>query len=401
MRTRVPPFVLLALAIACQNGGSRADDNAICPGTSGDSADGVGDGEPEDEGPSGDDDPSTTGDGSGAPEDDDGGDETGGDETGGPPDDPPVCPPPEQQELCAGDCVLDVQPPLSSISGALSWGGEEIIDLSTNREWHLAFHERASEEIFTVYFDGGTSYAGAVHPGTYDVYVGLDISTVNGAPVVQNFISGDHRLATDLDVSGETVLDVEPPMVTVSGQLSWGGEEIIDLSTLREWHLAFHDTESDEVLVLRIDGGTSYSARMFPGVYDVYVGLDISTVNGVPIVQNFISGDHLLREDFDLSGDTVLDVTPPMVDISGLLSWGDGQILDLSSSGEWHLTFHDRSRDERLTLRLQGGPSYTGRMFPGVWDVYVGLDISTVNGVPVVDNYIAGDKLLVPCAVLQ
>ncbi|MFH1809466.1 MAG: hypothetical protein ABIJ09_12025, partial [Pseudomonadota bacterium] len=166
--------------------------------------------------------------------------------------------------------TLDVNPSLVQVVGSVHWDGRSIEDVHgpSYAEWRLSFVEVNSGSTYTREFDGGsTTYSMKIYPGTYDVDFSFPYSGV-----FEDQVSGAVRVASHEAVNTPTTLDVNPTLVTLSGQVHWDGSSIEDVHgpSYAEWRLSFVEVDSGYTYTREFDGGsTTYSMKIYPGTYDV------------------------------------------------------------------------------------------------------------------------------------
>ncbi len=292
---------------------------------------------------------------------------------------------------CQAPVGLDINPQVVSLSGGALWGGEMIPDTygSDYSEWELTFEDVATKVRYRTAFHGGVdSYATKIYPGTYDIYFNF----VYGE-VVSGQVNGQTKIGSSIQIQASRSFDVNPQVATLSGSVLWGGAMIPDTygQDYKEWVLSFEEVQTHLRYTASFDGGSgSYSCNLYPGKYDVFFDFAYGEV-----VVGQVSGEVQIVSAKEIQAQTTLDIHPQTRAIGGKISWDGQTIPDTYGADydEWRLRFENM--DTRLNYYARfdgGGPSYTTKIYPGVYDVY--FDFVYGDTVP---DQVSGDTRVAQC----
>ncbi|HEY8924822.1 MAG TPA: hypothetical protein VIU64_10615, partial [Polyangia bacterium] len=202
------------------------------------------------------------------------------------------------------------------------------------------------------------AYAVRAIPGTYD----LVYSAVSAqASVPFNTLN---ILSTKVTVANgaSSVVDIDVPMVTVSGTVTVGGRAAATSAGLGSVVLR-RDPQGDEVPLLVGQGGT-LTARAIPGTYDVYYRAATAPAADAPRNRNLVVKTGVTLA---MSGTTSLDLDIPSVPVGGRIAIGG--VAGDKSQDAGILVLRNASGDQVELGPIATG-SYSVRAAPGTYDVY-------------------------------
>ena len=166
-------------------------------------------------------------------------------------------------DACTSACVWPIASSLVRMSGRVRWNGQRIPDVYDGPDWRLQFVNLTTGLDTEYRFGGGRdTYSIQIMPGIYDVYFDfLDAPAVEGAPV------GWSRVASAVVVQCDTVFDVEPKAVTISGNALVDDKAVLPRRPSVDRHTGRELSASFQSPVLP----GKYSVKMYPGRYDIYL----------------------------------------------------------------------------------------------------------------------------------
>ncbi|MDD9934265.1 MAG: hypothetical protein OXT09_11720 [Myxococcales bacterium] len=219
------------------------------------------------------------------------------------------------------DGVLDLDLAAVSISGAVTLAGLPLPDEPSGRgQIRFVAIGAGGELTIELGTSGAGSYAARVPSGTYDVqYIAVPGSC--GGPTPSAMPCGTATLMRAVELREDGVLDVDVPVVQLSGSVTLNGATYPDQATERG-QLAFQAVEDDGGLLalpLGSAGPTDYAIRLVPGTYDVsFVGNPAACHEDTPPAAPCNSGTLLAGAEVRMDG--VLDLDVPAVRVSGAVT---------------------------------------------------------------------------------
>ncbi len=206
-----------------------------------------------------------------------------------------------------------------------------------------------------------SSYSAAVLPKTYDLVYRFTALSLPTTPVGARHTSRVVRHDVKIDASG--TLDANLETVTVSGAITLDGQaSSAKGGTL--WLVS--TTSSDEVLLHRLDGTSSYSAWVAPGTYDVYYR---ATPNVAPGGGPLGNSNARLLSAVSIQADRTLDVDLPSITLSGWLTVNGVRL----ATGTGSVILRRAGGDSVVLGAAGSGSRYSTRLVPGSYEVYFGL----------------------------
>ncbi|MCC7071140.1 MAG: hypothetical protein IT383_07450 [Deltaproteobacteria bacterium] len=302
----------------------------------------------------------------------------------------PVCT--DEVTACdASGCVVDVVPDLVTVSGALRYDGQVISDVQLEDYYPEAYVRFVNKDTSSSYLyaqtSGATSYTLKIPRGRYDVSLDLEYGES-----VTNYLGDPIRVASDLDVTADLTVNVEPTLVTVSGALHYDGQAITDVQLEDYYPEAYvrfvnRDTRSS-YLYSQTSGATTYTLKIPRGRYDVSLDLEYGES-----VDDYLGDPIRVASNLDVQGATTVNVEPTLVTVSGSLHY-DGQVISdvqlEASYPEAYVRFSNKeTASQYLYAQTAGATSYSLKIPRGAYDVALDLEYGES-----VDDYL-GDPIRV------
>ncbi|MFO0630810.1 MAG: hypothetical protein U0325_35000 [Polyangiales bacterium] len=353
--------------------------------------------------------------------------------------------------ITAGAQTLDIDVPVTTLTGRLTQGGSTWPMTSTNSGaaasaaagfYLRAQDTRALHQIASIRYGntspysraaGSDAYATIVLPGTYDLVYqrgegsGEVSARFNGDPV----INGYRVLRTVTITPGMQTLDVDVPVTTLTGRLTLGGatwpmtstNSGINASAAAGFYLRAQDTQALHQIASirygntspfsRAAGSDAYATTVLPGTYDLVYrrgesGGEVSArFNNDPV----INGYRVLRTVTITPGAQVLNVDLPVVNLSGRLTlagstWpmtSPNSGINASAAARFFLRAPDTFALHQIAAirygntlpfsRAAGSDAYATTVLPGAYELVYqrgesGEEVAAqFNGDPVVNGY--------------
>ena len=277
-----------------------------------------------------------------------------------------------------GDTTKNLKPATYSLSGSILFNGETIPDTYNGyQEWSLQLRDTSTGLIYSYNFEDRDSYELLAYPGTYDVYFKLNYSgVIEGAPTDWT------RLVAGLNVTGNTIEDLYPETVTLSGDVTFNGATIPDTyNGYQEWSLNLVESNTGLSYGYAMEGGARpYEVQVYPGTYDVYFRLNYSgVVDGAP------TDSTRLITALAVTADKTRNLSPETHTLSGSIRF-NGQTIPDTYNGyqEWNLRLVETGSGLSYGYGQEGGSSnYSILVYPGDYDIYFNLNYSgVIEGAP-------------------
>jgi hypothetical protein len=271
-----------------------------------------------------------------------------------------------------GDGVLDVDIPAIAISGAVTLAGSPLPAESANRgAISFAGADGGAPATYPLGTSGAISYRLTLLPGTYDVrFAGNAASCASStAPAMP---CNDGRLRAGLAIASPGVLDLDIPVVHVSGAVTLAGAAMPTESAARG-ALTFAGAAGETVgpattASFGSSGAVSYALSLFPGRYDVgfaaNAGLCAVSTAVVPCVGGAV------KTAVNLGADGALDVDLRAATITGAVTVA-GAAMPAASADRGRLLFTNAGGGSGSppSFGSSGGASYRMRILAGTYDV--------------------------------
>jgi uncharacterized Zn-binding protein involved in type VI secretion len=272
-----------------------------------------------------------------------------------------------------GSSSLNIDVPIATVTGSLTVDG--AADPSASLYAAVFLRNATTGDGVDLGYTGQGTYTAHLIPGTYDVYYLAD----TGSSILPNS-SGRIRIGVVIP-SGTSSLDVDVPVATVTGSLTVNGVAVPPTSndgriTLRN---VTTDWDSDHRTV-GYTGQTTYTARLIPGVYDVYYALADRSSSTLPISSGRMRTGVVIP-----SGTSSLDIDIPVATVTGSLTVNGAAVPSTSDVGRITLR---NATGHPATIGYTTQSTYTARLIPGTYDVHYALETAATGGAAAVPlNY--------------
>lgn len=177
------------------------------------------------------------------------------------------------------------------------------------------------------------------------------LQTSSGLPANQHA-----TLRQNVSIDRNQTIDIDVPMVTVSGALTVGGDGVeTDYAT----YLYLVRERSDLAVAANLADGPSYSVAVVPGTYDIYY----SSTYVDPALPSNMSAK--LREGVTIDEDRTLDIDVPAITL-------EGEVLVNGSpapAGADAIIYLVNDGGDRVVLAHSSAGSYATVIVPGTYDV--------------------------------
>jgi hypothetical protein len=266
-----------------------------------------------------------------------------------------------------GDKTLDIDIPMVTLSGTITGAGQlfpfptdsvYLEDSDGGRAWLIG--------------DIGPDFTAEIVPGTYSIFYDSksdpQFSTVPG--------NHQARIRDNVIVDESGTLDIDVPMVTISGSVTLNGNLVPTTSNAA---LLLVSEQGGSIPVATFQSPT-YSARVVPGTYDlVYRAPDSESVaaaadDGLPDNSNAIA-----RRGIVIDGTSPVDLDVPMVVITGDATL-NGSPLPKGSRGHYYFQNWSSGDFVLAATPSSSATAYTAEIVPGTYEVTVqwetGEDVS-------------------------
>jgi hypothetical protein len=257
--------------------------------------------------------------------------------------------------------TFDIDVPRVTVSGAISVNGSP---LPSSPSAQITFVTSQGDWVRSDTLDT-PSYAAPMIPGTYDVIYEAQ-ANVPGAPR-----NSSVKLLEGLTFDADETLDLDIPMVVVTGNITVNGEPVRTLDA----YVYLMQSPAEAAALGDLSTGT-YSAEVVPGTYDVrYSGFGQNSL--VPVNQA-----TLVDANVTIDADGVLDIDIPMVSLSGNITV-NGEPITTSANAPIYFV---SSEYDYVPVANVNQSSYAINLIPGTYDV---VYTASTQGEGVPDNLYA------------
>jgi hypothetical protein len=270
------------------------------------------------------------------------------------------------------DGVLDVDLRAVSVTGAVTLAGAALPGETASRGGLL--FQSTTDATATATADLGStgtgSYALRLPPGTYDVSFTPNATACAFAAATAMPCAGGF-LKRAVAISADGVLDLDVPVVTVSGKVTLAGVQPPDTNRGQGGLVfALAGGASGASVQLASTGAMTYQTTLLPGHYDVTFAGDVSgCATATPPALPCGSGP--LRQGVDISSSGVLDLDVPAVHVSGAVTV-NGAALPAAAAARGSLAFSSAAGNVAVATQpfgSTGAASYAVTLLPGRYDV--------------------------------
>jgi hypothetical protein len=271
------------------------------------------------------------------------------------------------------DGVLDVDLKAVTVSGAVTVGGAAMPDATKDRG-KLAFSNSAGGTGSTAVFGtaGAALYTLRVLTSSYDVTYVANPQLCASADKTSPLPCTGGRLKSGLNLASDGVLDIDLPMVAVSGAVTVQGAAMPEASANRgALVFALRDGTTLTTPQFGNSGSVTYAVSLWPGTYDVsFVANQKLCGPGVAAPAMPCLGGEL-RSGLALQSNGVLDLDVRAISISGAVKL-DGQALPEAEKDRGALAFAQIDGAKAalsIGLGTNQTPGYAVTVVPGKYVV--------------------------------
>lgn len=266
--------------------------------------------------------------------------------------------------ITQGTQTLDLDVPATSVTGKVTVNGAFV---ASGGYGTVTLVNAATDDSASLGTTGNASFSWLVGPGTYDVYYqgqnGVTAVPVNTSAKIQSGV---------VVGTGATMLNIDVPGTTVSGKVTVNGVSIGSASGKGVGTITLRTAAGDRA-PLGTTGGSSYSALVVPGTYDVYFS---ETTRGTAVPVNKLT--KLKSGVVVGSSPLTLNVDVAATAVSGTITVNGAAATSAAGVGT---LFLQNAAGDSVGLGLTNASSYSALAVPGTYDLYYGLNLSGA-GVP-------------------
>ncbi len=349
--------------------------------------------------------------------------------------------------LGSGADKLDLDIPVSTVSGSITLGGAALP--STNTNYDGADIYLVAKDTGAAHYIGGYSYqyqssgnytlrtgtyGGKVLAGTYDVlyrrYWDSTYNTVSRTTASETHVAGYRLLKQNVVIApGAVTLDLDIPVSTVGGTITLGGAALPSTNTNYDGadiYLVAKDTGAAHYI-----GGYSYQyqssgnytlrtgtygGKVLAGTYDVlyrrYWDSTYNTVSRTTASETHVAGYRLLKQNVVIApGAVTLDLDIPASTVGGTITLGGAALPSTNTNydgADIYLVAKDTGAAHYIggySYQYQSSGNYTlrtgtygGKVLAGTYDVlyrrYWDSTYNTVSRTTASETHVAGYRLL-------
>jgi hypothetical protein len=270
------------------------------------------------------------------------------------------------------DGVLDLDLRAVSVTGTVTRNGAAIADQTADRG-QISFRGTGAISDASIALDlgttGATTYQVRLPPGMYDIdYVPSGAACASGSTSVMPCGGGPLKRGVSLAADG--VLDLDVPVVTVTGSVTLKGGVFPDLTGTRGG-LSFTPSTGTAATPapFALTGAATYRVNLIPGTYDVAYAGDANGC-GADTPPAIPCNSGLIKSQINLAADGVLDLDVPAVTVTGAVTLA-GAALPTATANRGALTFAGESTTTVTTrsLATSGAGFYAATLLPGRYTI--------------------------------
>ena len=173
-------------------------------------------------------------------------------------------------------------------------------------------------------------------------------------------------LLQSVTLTGSGVLDLDIPMIEVSGAVTLSGQPLPDeLGDRGALHFARGEEGEPVPVALGVNGPADYSLALIPGAYNISLAANPELCDGATAPQLPCAGGRLAAVELATSG--VLDLDLEAVQVTGAFTL-NGAPLPSQTGPRGALSFADAS-GAAVTLPLGESGGYAVTVWPGAYDI--------------------------------
>lgn len=245
---------------------------------------------------------------------------------------------------------VDVDIPTVTVSGKITVAGKAV----SSTYGVLTVQGVGSTDSVYLGRTGGATYSRLLVPGTYHVYYSWDSSDPAPTQVVPR--NSNARILGSVPMDKTQTLDIDVPMVTLSGQVTVAGQAIA--STYGTLSMR---GENNDSFYLGRTGMTPYKRALVPGKYDLYYSWDSSDPAPTQLVPR--NTNARLRTAVEITKTDSLDINIPTRRIEGFIKVGG----ELSPSTYGTVTLQNATAGDSVWLGQTGEDPFRRLLIPGIY----------------------------------
>lgn len=264
--------------------------------------------------------------------------------------------------------VLDLDIPRIDISGKVTLAGADLPDEAGERGTVVFTGAAGGSATVALASVGALDYALRLLPGAYTITFAANADLCDGETVPAMPCGGGSLKSLELKSSG--VLDVEIPVVEISGKVTRAGAPLPDQVADRGSVVFVGDGGAAVPVALGTGPFDGYAITLMPGAYDViYLSAAESCMD--PADDVMPCGGGTLNS-LDILSSGVLDVNIPAIELSGRITFADSPLPELGSPRGALSWTRAGAEGDGLTIDLgaDGSKTYAVVIVPDRWVVH-------------------------------
>ena len=298
--------------------------------------------------------------------------------------------------MATGTKSLDLDVRAVSITGATTVRGEPWSIAHGDRGWLLFTNDSGQSVRFNDYASfSATTYRVRAVPGTYSISYQHNPTRCAAPAFPSDVPCSSGALESDLLITKDTVVDVDVPVVAITGKVTVNGSEMPDAAFQRgalnfarpgQPFPAIPTTER-----FPLTGAVRYATALLPGVYDIALLAEPLFCTESPANPLLPCVGGVFRKTVHLDSDTAVDLDIPAVTVTGTVSLA-GQVMPEAPWERGALEFTRAAREGggsvRLSLGESGEAAYSVTLVPGTY----------AASHAVTENHCGDPLTTIPCA---
>lgn len=288
--------------------------------------------------------------------------------------------------------VLDVDIPMITVGGDITREGAALPHEDGDRGSIGFARDGGDAAAVALGADGPIAYLLGLVPGTYTLGYTANAGLCDGVTAPAMPCSSGPLQTLELGIDG--VLDVDIPVVAVSGKVTRNGAILPD-QVVDRGSVAFVGASGSLAVALGATDFADYAVTLLPGTYDViYTGASAECLTAPDNLMP--CGGGPLATDVALTSSGVLDVDVRAIEVSGAVTYAGAALPNLGDvRGTLRWTRADADgAGPLLDLGTAGPGQYAAFVMPGRWIVEhvanPALCEDVVPGFPCTDRVLVG-----------
>ncbi|HPH26353.1 MAG TPA: hypothetical protein PLA87_05855 [Pseudomonadota bacterium] len=245
---------------------------------------------------------------------------------------------------------VDVDIPTVTVSGKITVAGKAV----SSTYGVITVQGVGSTDSAYLGRTGGATYSRLLVPGTYHVHYSWDSSDPAPTQVVPR--NSNARILGNIPMDKTQTLDIDVPMVTLSGQVTVAGQ-----ATASTYGTLSMRGENNDSFYLGRTGMAPYKRALVPGKYDLYYSWDSSDPAPTQLVPR--NTNSRLRAAVEITKTDSLDINIPTRRIEGFIKVGG----ELSPSTYGSVTLQNAITSDSAWLGQTGEDPFRRLLIPGIY----------------------------------